>query len=123
MNAPTVPVVLQILVGVGLLNVWLLRPNKPTPYRGGGARSLEEEFALYGLPDAMRYVVGVLKVGAGIIMLAGVWWPVPVREAAIVVVLLMVGAIAMHIKVKDPARRAVPAVLMLVMCLGILVSR
>jgi hypothetical protein len=115
--------VLQILVGVGLLNVWLLRPNKPTPYRGGGARSLEEEFALYGLPDAMRYVVGVLKVGAGIIMLAGVWWPVPVREAAIVVVLLMVGAIAMHIKVKDPARRAVPAVLMLVMCLGILVSR
>ena len=31
---------LQILVGLGLLNVWLLRRQSATPYRGGASRTL-----------------------------------------------------------------------------------
>ncbi len=43
--------VLHVIVAVGLLNVWLLRYNKDTSYRGGSAKNLKDEFAAYGLPS------------------------------------------------------------------------
>ena len=112
----TLNAVLQLIVGVGLLNVWLLRSAKGTAYRGGGAHTLREEFAAYGLPEAAFYLVGAVKIIAGVVMLAGLWWSLPVRTAAVAVVALMVGAIMMHIKVKDPVMKSVPAVIMLIMC-------
>ncbi len=123
MNSFSVPVVLQILVGLGLLNVWLVRSGRRTPYRGGGAKSLKEEFAAYGLPDSLRFVVGALKVTAGIILLAGLWLPLPVRAAAGVVAALMCGAIAMHVKVADAPMKSLPAIVMLAMSLGIVLLR
>ena len=116
MPALTLNAVLQLIVGMGLLNVWVLRSAKVTAYRGGGAQTLREEFAAYRLPDAAFYLVGAVKIIAGVVMLAGRWWPLPVRTAAVAVVALMVGAIAMHIKIKDPVIKSVPAVIMLVMC-------
>lgn len=113
-------VVLQAIVGLGLLNVWLLRAGKPTAYRGGDAKTLKEEFAAYGLPPIAFHIVGALKVSAGIILVAGIFMGTPVRLAAGVVAALMVGSIAMHVKVSDPPVRSVPAVLMLAMCAGIL---
>lgn len=107
--------VLQLVVGLGLLNVWLLRPGSATAYRGGDASTLREEFHAYGLPVAAFYLVGALKVAAGIILVAGLWLDLPVRTAAGVVAALMVGALAMHAKVGDPLKRSVPAALMLVM--------
>jgi len=112
--------VLQLIVGLGLLNVWLLRAGSATAYRGGDAKTLKEEFAAYGLPDAVFYIVGVLKVGAGLVLLAGLFIDAPVRAAAGTVAALMVGALAMHVKVGDPVKRSVPAALMLAMCAGIL---
>ncbi len=123
MNSVSVPAVLQILVGLGLLNVWLVRSKRRSAYRGGAAMSLKEEFAAYGLPDSARYLVGALKVSAGIILLAGLWWPLPVRAAAAVVAALMCGAIAMHIKVKDAPMKSLPAIVMLAMSVGIVALR
>ena len=122
MPAVTINAVLQLIVGLGLLNVWLLRGARRTSYRGGGAQTLREEFAAYQLPTAAFYLVGALKVVAGVILLAGLWWPLPVRAAAGVVAALMVGAILMHVKIKDPVTKSVPAAIMLVMCL-VLVAR
>jgi len=107
--------ILQLVVGLGLLNVWLVRPQSATAYRGGGAASLREEFAVYGLPEAVFYVVGALKISAGVILIAGIWTPLPVRLAASVIAALMVGALAMHLKVGDPLKKALPATLMLAM--------
>ena len=111
---------LQLVAGLGLLNVWLVRAGSATEYRGGDAKTLREEFAAYGLPDLAFYVVGGLKVAAGVIFVAGLWLDLPVRLAAGVVALLMVGALGMHMKVGDPVKRSVPAALMLLMCLAIL---
>jgi hypothetical protein len=119
----SIPAVLQIIVGLGLLNVWLLRAKSSTAYRGGAATSLKEEFQAYGLPEVAFYVVGALKITAGIILIAGVWVPLPVELAAGVVVALMVGALAMHVKVGDPLMKSVPAALMLVMSVAILLLR
>lgn len=116
----TVAAILQVIVALGLLNVWLLRPRSSTSYRGGDARSLKEEFAEYGLPEWMFYLVGALKIGAAIALLAGLWLPALVSPAAAVVVVLMLGAVAMHVKVSDPWKKALPALLVLVMSTAIL---
>jgi len=115
----TLSAVLQLVVGLGLLNVWLVRSKSATAYRGGEATSLQEEFAVYGLPKAAFLVVGALKVTAAVVLIAGVWVSLPVQLAAGVVAALMVGALAMHVKVGDPIKKAVPAGVMLVLSVSI----
>ncbi len=111
---------LQLIVGLGLLNVWIVRGRSRTSYRGGDAENLRDEFAAYGLPGVAFYLVGALKIGAAIVLIAGIWMTgdgsaLMVRIAAGIVAALMIGAIAMHVKVGDPAVKSLPAALMLVM--------
>lgn len=115
-------IVLQALVAVGLLNVWLVRSSRSTPYRGGTAKSMREEFAAYGLPDWTMYVVGALKVGAAFVLIAAVWFPSLAAPAAGLVSVLMLGALAMHAKVRDPLMKSAPAAAVLTMCVGIIVG-
>ena len=105
----------QIIVGCGLLNVWLLRFNKATAYRGGSAVTMPEEFAAYSLPAWSCYLVGVLTVASALALLAGLLYPAVVLPAAVVVALLMAGAVAMHMKVGDPFKKSVPALSVLVL--------
>lgn len=108
---------LQIIVSLGLLNVWLLRFKKNTEYRGGGSKNLSEEFAAYGLPSWFMYLIGALKIGSAAALLIGLWVPNLVLPAASLVAALMLGALMMHFKVKDPLMKSLPAFLMLVMSL------
>ena len=110
---------LQVIAALGLLNVWLIRAGKETPYRGGDAKSIREEFEVYGLPPATMYVVGGLKILIAVAFLAGIWVPALVLPAASVLIVLMIGAFVMHVKVKDPFSRAVPSLLMLAMAVAI----
>jgi hypothetical protein len=107
--------ILQLVVALGLLNVWVLRVGKATPYRGGESRTLKEEFSAYGLSDAVFRLVGFLKIASAVALIVGLWVPALVLPAASLVAALMVGALLMHLKVKDPAIRSLPAGLMLVM--------
>ena len=74
----------------------------PTPYRGGAAKTLREEFPSYGLPFPVMCLIGGLKVGLALALLVGIWVPALVQPAAIGMGLLMLGAFAMHLKVSDP---------------------
>ena len=111
--------ILQIVVALGLLNVWLLRFNRGTAYRGGQAGSMPEEFATYGLPGWSTYVVGALKVGGALCLIAGIWFPALVLPAAGGIGILMVGALAMHLKIGDPIAKSLPALFMLLGCVVI----
>ena len=115
----TLATTLQLLLGLGLLNVWLLRSRSATSYRGGDAQSLLEEFAAYGLPKEVFYAVGALKLGAALALLAGLWWPTLVVPAALAVVGLMCAALAMHARIADPPAKSVPAAMMLLMSAGL----
>jgi uncharacterized membrane protein YphA (DoxX/SURF4 family) len=115
----TTQAILQFVVALGLLNVWLLRANRSTSYRGGNAQTMRQEFGAYGLPPLAMYVVGTLKVGAALCLIAGVWFPSLVFPAAMLVGVLMAGALAMHVKIHDPARKSIPAVVLLLLCAGI----
>jgi len=105
--------VLQITVALGLLNVWLLRSHQSTSYRGGGAGSMRGEFAVYGLPGWFMFVVGALKIGAAVCLIAGLWIHFLTLPAAILICVLMVGALAMHFKVRDPLKKSLPALAVL----------
>jgi len=114
-------IVLQLVVALGLLNVWLVRAKQATAYRGKNAKSIQEEFAAYGLPAVVMWIVGILKVGIAIALILGIWMPTLVSPAASVLVILMLGAIAMHMKVNDPIKKSVPAICMLAMAIALVV--
>lgn len=107
----------QLIIALGLLNVWLLRTGKSTPWRAGAARNMREEFAAYGLPSWFMGVIGFLKVTLAILLIAGLLMPWLAKPAAIGVAALMLGAIGMHFKVKDPLKKSLPAFSLLVLCL------
>jgi hypothetical protein len=119
----SVAAVLQAIVGLSLLNVWLLRAGRATPYRGGDARTLREEFREYGLPVWAFYLVGGLKIAAALTLLGGIWLDLPVDLAAQGVSLLMLGSISMHVKVDDPPIRSLPAGIVLAMSVTIFLLR
>lgn len=107
----------QIIIALGLLNVWLVRTGKHTPWRGGNAKNMREEFATYGLPQWFMGVIGFLKVTLAIFLIAGLFIPWLVKPAAIGVAVLMLGAVGMHFKVRDPLKKSLPAFSLLVLCL------
>lgn len=112
-------IALQLIVALGILNVWLLRAGKATPYRGGDSKNLREEFAAYGLPFWFMCVVGVLKVSLALALIAAIWIHGVAQPAAIGLGALMLGAFVMHLKVKDPIRKALPSIAVLAMCAAI----
>ncbi len=112
----------QVVVALGLLNVWLLRSRRQTPYRGGHAKTMAEEFAAYGLPRWLYYLVGAIKIAAGGILLVGLWIPTYVIPASAVICLLMGCAVAMHFKVGDPLKKSLPALLVLGMSVCVLLA-
>lgn len=113
----TITLMAQLVIAFGIFNVWLIRFNKSTAYRPGSAGSMKEEFSAYGLPSWSVYLIGFLKILFAIALVVGIWIPDLVRPAAVGMAVLMVGAIVMHVRVADPARKALPASVMLILSL------
>lgn len=105
----------QVVIALGIFNVWLLRFGKPTSWRGGMAQNMTEEFAVYGLPAWFMKVIGALKLLLAALLIAGIWYPAVTKPAAVGIAILMLGAISMHVRVKDPLKRSLPALAMLVL--------
>lgn len=111
---------IQVVIALSLLLVWLVRPRMQTGYRGGNARNMKEEFAVYGLPYWFMILIGVLKVGFALLLIAGLWIPRLTLISAVAIALLMVGAIFMHLRVKDPLKKSLPALSLLVLSLVVI---
>ena len=99
----------QTAAALWILNVWFNRFDKDTGYRGGDATNMVEEFEAYGLSEKTMYAVGATKVSLATLMLAGLRFSRLTQPASAALAALMVGAIGMHIKVKDPLKRSLPA--------------
>jgi hypothetical protein len=117
----TVAVALQIIIALGIANVWILRAGRATPYRPEGASSLAEEFTRYGLPDWVRRAVGVTKLALAAFLVAGIYFSSLATVAGVLMALLMVAAVIAHIRIRDPWIKALPASLMLVMSTAVVV--
>lgn len=112
----------QVVIALGLLNVWLLRAGKPSAWRGRDARNMREEFAAYGLPPWFMKLIGFLKVTLALLLLVGIWIPAVTQPAALAVAVLMLGAVVMHFKVGDPIKKSLPALTLLALSLIVLLG-
>jgi len=115
-------IVLKVIVCLSILNVWLVQAKKPTKWRGGNAQTIFEEFEVYGLPKSLCYVIGFVKVGLALILLASIQFEYLTLIGSLGLALLLLGSILMHIKVKDPLYKSFPAFLFIVMNLVIAYS-
>ncbi len=104
---------LKCVVSLSILNVWLLRFNKSTPWRGGDAKSLVDEFHAYGLSTGFAYAIGTIKVGLALLLLVSIFLEPLTMYAAGGILFTMAGAIAMHLKIKDPIKKSMPAFIFL----------
>jgi hypothetical protein len=115
---------LIILIKAGIfitiINVWLFRFNKPTPFRGGSAKSMKEEFEVYGISGKAMYAIGMVKVLLATAILASIWFPDLSVWASAGLGVFMLGAIVMHFKANDPSIRSLPALSLLVGCILII---
>ena len=82
---------------------------------------MKEEFATYGLPEWSVAVVGTLKILSALGLLVGIFLPILVLPSAALLGVLMLGALAMHLKVKDKPQRSLPALTLLAVCVAILI--
>lgn len=114
--------IISLIISLSILNVWLIRFNKPTTYRGGDAITMKEEFATYGLPDWSLYFIGSIKVLLSLIIIYSVF----IEETFDFIIcyyimsFLMIGAIIMHFKIKDPIKKSLPAISILTLLLTII---
>ena len=112
-------IALKIIVGISILNVWLLRKNKATKWRGGAAKNIFEEFQVYGFSKQFCYFIGFLKVSLAIVLLASIQFKTLTLLGALGLSLLLVGSVIMHIRIKDAWYKSFPAFLFLIMNLMI----
>ena len=114
-----VKIAAQITIALSIYNVWFFRFNKPTRYRGKDAETMKDEFISYGFPDYFVWLIGFLKVTLATLLLIGIYINSLVFPASVGMAILMVGAIAMHIKVNDDIIKSLPATIFLILSLSV----
>ena len=110
---------LKIIIGISILNVWLIQSNKHTKWRGGDATTIIEEFNVYGLSKSFYVTIYILKVSLAILLLASIQFDVLTLVSSLGLALLLLGSILMHVKVKDAWYKSFPAFLFMLMNLVI----
>lgn len=113
----TIILISQLIISLGIYNVWLLRTNKETAWRGGDAKTMEQEFHAYGLSTQCMKIVGFIKVLMATLLIVGIWYPPFTTIGATIMAALMLAAVLMHMKVKDPVRKSIPAASLLLLSL------
>jgi DoxX-like family len=112
----------QLIIALGIYNVWLLRMDKETAWRGGTARNMEEEFHVYGLSKLFMNVIRVVKLAMATLLIVGIWYPPATTMGATMMAALMLAAVLMHMKVRDPVRKSLPAASLLILSLVVALS-
>jgi len=112
-------VLLKLIVSLTIINVWTLRANKNSIYRGGESVDLVSEFLSYGLSVNLMYLVGAIKVIAALFLFISIFFKKLESIPLIIISVLMIGAIYFHFSINDALIKSFPAALMLVLCTGI----
>jgi hypothetical protein len=116
-----IEVIIQVIIALGIFNVWIIRRKKPSLYRGGDANNMESEFKAYGFKDSFMKFIGFSKLLLASLLLLGIWFPVLVDPSAFLMGCLMLGAIGVHIKINDSLIKSLPAFLMLCLSTAIII--
>jgi hypothetical protein len=96
----------QVTIAVSIAIVWI-----------GRFDNIVKEFRQFGLPDIVRSLVGATKIALATLLVAGIWYPVPVVVPALVMAVLMVGAQGAHFSVDNPWHKFLPSLALLLLSL------
>lgn len=107
------------------IGFWVLSGLLVVIFAGsGGAKLLNVSFSQanaehLGLTTAMSRAIGAVEILAVAGLITGLFYrPISVA-AAVGVVLLMIGAIAYHLRAKDPVGKVIPAVVTALIAIGV----
>ena len=127
--------IIKLIIGLGLINVWVLRYNKKTEYRGGTANNMLEEFHSYGLSRSFMFLIGFFKISLSLVLilsvlisdltfgfLGGINLSSIVFYGLCLMSVVMVGSILMHLKINDPFKKSIPAFLMFLMSTVLIIT-
>lgn len=116
-NLPTVAILgSQAVLGLGGLGV-------------GGAKVIHQEdqvedFQRFGYPQWFRIVTGVVEIGAGAGLIAGLLWlPELTLAGGLLLSSVMVGAVVTHLRTGDPPSKAAVPTILLIFTVGLLAIR
>ena len=110
-----IKILIQVIIALGIFNVWIVRLNKPSFFRGGDSKNMESEFKAYGFKHSFMKIIGFSKLSLACFLVAGIWFPNLVDISAFLIGCLMIGAIGFHVKINDPLIKSLPAFIMLVL--------
>ncbi|MDC0378459.1 MAG: DoxX family protein [Flavobacteriaceae bacterium] len=108
--------IIQLILALGIYNVWIINYTKGSKYRGGNSTNMSEEFQAYGFRSWFMKIVGFSKLTLATLLIAGIWFPYLVEPSAFLIGTLMVGALFAHLKINDPFVKSIPALIMLILC-------
>ena len=111
----------QLILALGIYNVWIINYTKGSKYRGGNSNNMSEEFEAYGFKSWFMKIIGFSKLTLATLLIAGIWFPFLIDPSAFLIGMLMVGAIFAHLKVNDPFVKSIPALLMLILCSALII--
>jgi uncharacterized membrane protein YphA (DoxX/SURF4 family) len=101
---------LQALVAASIFFVWVVRYE-----------NIVEEFRHYRLPNWLRDLVGILKLTFALLLLLGITRHLLALVGSVGIAALMVCAWVVHLRVKNPVSKMLPALTLLVLSLAIAV--
>lgn len=96
----------KIFVPVSIFFVWVVRYE-----------NIVKEFKQYSLPDWIRDLVGILKLSFALMIATGDGYLLKVGTGGIAA--LMLAALMMHVKIKNPPQKMLPALTLLILSLVI----
>jgi uncharacterized membrane protein YphA (DoxX/SURF4 family) len=95
---------LQSLVATSIFFVWVVR-----------YANIVQEFKQYGLPDWLRDLVGILKITFALMLLIGIDRGLFAVIGGIGIVILMLGAVGTHVRMKNPLFKILPSLTLMLL--------
>lgn len=102
LDSQDLAITLQALVAASIFFVWVVRYS-----------NIVVEFKQYKLPDWLRDLVGIVKLTLSIMLLIGIDRQQFAVAGGIGLGLLMVAAVATHLRVKNPLVKMLPSLTLL----------
>lgn len=101
-------VIAQLVVSAAIVVVWVFR-----------FENIVKEFQQYGLSELTRSIVGFTKIVLATLIVVGIWYPALVLIPALLMAFMMLSAQYFHYKVKNPLKKRLPSLFLLLLCLFI----
>lgn len=98
-------ILVQLTLAISVAYVWIFRYH-----------NVIEEFKQFGLSDLTRNFVGATKISLATLLVVSIWYPSLVFIPSIFMGLFMVAAQFFHFKVKNPFKKHLPSLILLILC-------